>query len=66
MNPSDWIYHLNLRTLVHENGFLDPCARAGAQREPVRRSRGARRAAAAGVAVLVPLLLAAAILHGWA
>lgn len=40
MNPSDWIYHLNLRTLVQENGFLDPCARAGARRERVRHQDG--------------------------
>ncbi len=65
MNPSDWIYHLSLRTLVHENGLLDPGAQAGARPGRARRPRDARRAAATRVAVLVPLLLlAAAILHG--
>ncbi len=62
MNPSDWIYHLNLRTLVHENGFLDPCARAGARPERVHRPRDGERGTATGLAVLLPPLLALAAL----
>lgn len=64
MNPSDWIYHLNLRTMVERNGFLDPCARAQPRRHHPRRAPLARRLAA-GAAVLGPVAwLVAAILHG--
>ncbi len=66
MNPSDWIYHLGLRTTLDRNGFLDPCSVARPRRDRVRRApTTARRLAAAGAAFALPLAwLVAAILHG--
>ncbi len=61
MNPSDWIYHLSLRTMVNESGLLDPCAAARPPRRSTGRAPRARRAAAAGLA-LIPTLLAMALL----
>ncbi len=64
MNPSEWMYHLNLSTMLDRNGFLDPCSRAEPRRpRPAPASR--RQKLAAGAAVLVPLALAVtAILRG--
>ncbi len=65
MNPSDWIYHLNLRTALHRDRFLDPCSPPRPRRDRTRRASIGRRMAAAGAAVAVPLAwLVAAILHG--
>jgi hypothetical protein len=65
MNPSDWIYHLNLRTTLERNGFLDPCAMPRQRRDRVRRAPSARRMVFAGAAALAPVAwLVAAIVHG--
>ncbi len=66
MNPSDWIYHLNLRTALDRNGFLDPCSLPRPRRDDVaRRGAAVRRLAFAGAAVLAPVVwLVAAIIHG--
>jgi len=67
MNPSDWIYRLNLSTMLDRNGFLDPCSRVEPQRRRTDRVPRAARIAIAGAAVLVPLALAAAVaLRSWA
>ncbi len=69
MNPNDWIYHLSLRTTLDRNDFLDSCPRThprrAQRRDRVRPAPGARRLAAVGAGVLVPLAaLVAAVLHG--
>ncbi len=64
MNPSDWIYHLNLGAALKENGFLDPCARAD-RRAPRRRTTAAGPRLPWRLALLAPLLrLAASVLQG--
>jgi hypothetical protein len=63
MNPSEWIYHLSLRTALYENDYRDPRPPAGRRRR-VAAPSPVRRAAIAGAALLVPALLVAAGLLG--